>query len=855
MKAKPLLLTPVATLLSITAAQAVDYNFGPSVTENFTFLATDQARGIGTGTAAGLGLNDAGWGSVYNRGANRDTTYMHFDLSSIGTGTINGTVNLSWVIDSTYGGAINGGIVGSATNAWTFPGTTGGITTISGANPSGNYSNGQIATAVIDNTTFQGFANNLTAFNGLAITAGAGSTAHFNGPAVLTGNATTGTITIGGATDWSAAVFNSGTTTLSISGTSNVTGGGGAVRAGGTLAVTDSATLGGGSFAGRFANAGTLAFGSSVDQILSGAISGSGSLTKSGAGTLTLSAANSYGGGTSATAGILKAGNNSAFGASGAAISVGSGATLDINGATLQGYTQAIQIAGAGADPSLGALGNSGGGNLNAIRSIALTGNASVGGNGGRWDIGRLDFNTNPSITVDHIDGGGFVLTKVGSNELGLLTGATNLAGFVVAAGRVLPHENTSFGAGLVTVESGATVRPWGGLTMANAFTLNSGSLVQEEGFTDTYNGTVEVNGTSTVHVASGAMNINGAMSGGGALSKTGGAALRLAGNNAQTGTLTVDGGHVRFASTTGNATRGNVELRSPGSFLIMEQANQFGTNSGLHFNSSGGHNEFALYGNNQTIASLSSSNAFAVVQNSHSAFGAAGAGSTLTVNQNIDTTYSGIIRDNTGNDSFTLSLAKSGTGTLEITGGNGYTGGTVINGGRILANNTSGSATGTGNVAVNTGGTFGGTGAISGAVITTSGSFLAPGASIESLTVGSASGSGTLVIEYDGSAGTPTDFLSVIGNLDLTTMTLDSQMLGTPLTAASYVFAEYGSLTGTFAAATLPAGYTLDYQFGGSNQIAFVPVPEPAAAALGVIAGAAFLRRRRYSMRREVGE
>lgn len=695
---------PSYILLASTASQAADYNYG-TATENFSLSATDQARRQGGGTTAGLGLGDNGWGAVYDRGGDRDVTYMHFNLSSLAGGTINGTVNLSWTIDATYGGTINGGIVGSATNAWTYPGSTGGITTISGADPSGNYSNGQTATAVIDNSTFQAFATDLSTFHGLAITAGAGSSAHFSGPAVLTGNATTGLITVGGGTDWSAATWNSGTSTLTISGTSNVAGGSVAVRSGATLSVADSATLDAGSFVGELSNAGTLAFGSSSDQTLSGRIIGVGSLTKSGAGTLTLSAANSYSGGTTVTAGILKAGNNAALGSNGSAIIVNSGASLDINGSALQGYTQNIQIAGAGADSSLGALGNGGGANLNAIRGITLTGNTSIGGNGGRWDIGRLDFNSDPNNTVDHIDGGGFVLTKVGSNTVGLLTGATNLAGFILDGGMITPHENTTFGSAPITINAG-TFNTWAGLTLPNTFTINGGTIQQVDGFNDSYTGAFTVNAAATFHVSNGSITVSGAVSGVGALNKTGGATLRLSGNNTHTGDLTINGGHVRFGSATNYAIRGNVELLSPGSFLIMEQPNQFGPNAELLFNSSGGHNEFALYGNNQTIASLSSTNQFAVVQNSHGGFGAASASSTLTVNQSTDTTYYGIIRDNTGNDAFNLALVKSGTGKLTLDTNTAHSGGTTVNDGVLeIAGSSGGNGRLRGTVTVNTDG------------------------------------------------------------------------------------------------------------------------------------------------------
>ncbi|MGD9418251.1 MAG: autotransporter-associated beta strand repeat-containing protein [Verrucomicrobiota bacterium JB025] len=62
------------------------------------------------------------------------------------------------------------------------------------------------------------------------------------------------------------------------------------------------------------------------------------------------------------------------------------------------------------------------------------------------------------------------------------------------------------------------------------------------------------------------------------------------------------------------------------------------------------------------------------------------------------------------------FSLIKSGGGDLTLTGNNTYTGGTVVNGGNLLVNNTTGSGTGSGIVTVGTNATLGGTGTISGA-------------------------------------------------------------------------------------------------------------------------------------------
>jgi autotransporter-associated beta strand protein len=98
--------------------------------------------------------------------------------------------------------------------------------------------------------------------------------------------------------------------------------------------------------------------------------------------------------------------------------------------------------------------------------------------------------------------------------------------------------------------------------------------------------------------------------------------------------------------------------------------------------------------------------------------------GHTLSVgNNNLSTTFSGLIQEEGG-------LTKAGTGTFTLTGANTYTGSTRVSAGALIANNRSGSATGTGNVRVNTG-TLGGKGIIAGSVTigtgTGSGAFLAP--------------------------------------------------------------------------------------------------------------------------------
>ncbi len=86
------------------------------------------------------------------------------------------------------------------------------------------------------------------------------------------------------------------------------------------------------------------------------------------------------------------------------------------------------------------------------------------------------------------------------------------------------------------------------------------------------------------------------------------------------------------------------------------------------------------------------------------------GANQTWTVTDSgTNLTVSGAISGN----SRTLTKAGNGALIMSASTGNTYTGGTTVSAGTLLANNSTGSATGSGAVMVNSGGTLGGTGAI----------------------------------------------------------------------------------------------------------------------------------------------
>jgi autotransporter-associated beta strand protein len=80
----------------------------------------------------------------------------------------------------------------------------------------------------------------------------------------------------------------------------------------------------------------------------------------------------------------------------------------------------------------------------------------------------------------------------------------------------------------------------------------------------------------------------------------------------------------------------------------------------------------------------------------------------------------------------------------------------------------------------------------------------------------------GTLAMDAD-SGGATADRLIVTGALDITSTTLDIDAIGT-LDDDLYILADYGSLTGVFAATSgVPANYTVNYDLNAGSQIALV--------------------------------
>lgn len=193
----------------------------------------------------------------------------------------------------------------------------------------------------------------------------------------------------------------------------------------------------------------------------------------------------------------------------------------------------------------------------------------------------------------------------------------------------------------------------------------------------------------------------------------------------------------------------------------------------------------------------------------------APGSGSvTLTVGGgDASGTYHGTIA-NEGNR--TLALAKTGTGTQILLGPCTHTGNSTVSAGRLVIGSSWAAP-----ITVSGGATLAGTGVSSSSITATStgsgGANIAPGNPTGVLTAASAnlSGGGNLRITIDAAATAPCSQLRIAGNLNITGT--DLHVSGTP-TAAVYVIATYGSLTGTFASTAVPDQYRVVYGYDSGN-------------------------------------
>ncbi|MEI6070989.1 MAG: autotransporter-associated beta strand repeat-containing protein [Verrucomicrobiae bacterium] len=697
-------------------------NNGGSITNNGTGNGTVTVGSIGT-NVTGVTQNAAN-GILYLNGTNTYTGNTTIAAGTLKAGSGSALGNSTSTASVAATGAaldLNGQTI---TNALTLNGTgiSGGGALTNNSATAGTYSG--LITLGSDSSIVAG-SGNITVSNVGSIT---GATFGLtlggaqNGSIASSIDTTTGTLTKQGAGKWTLSGTNTytGTTTVSAgtlqfakqaslynsdpvswTATNIIVSNNGtlALNVGGTGEFTTAnvtallANLGGanGTSTTGFAQGSAIGFDTTnasgstftvADPLADSTGSGGGALgvTKLGTNTLVLTAANTYNGPTTISAGALTIQNATALGSSSGAVSVTSGAALQIqNGITVG--TKPLTLNGTGIS-SGGALRNISG--TNVWQSTVTLGSAARINS----DLGLLTFNTaansingtNTNLTLGGagngtiagtITTGNGTLTKDGAGTWTLsaantYSGNTLVSAGVLALGDALALQNSAIdttGTGTITL-TGYTTPTIGGLTGSRdlASVLTTGysavtNLTLNPGASITYSGAIA----------------NGPM----ALTKTGAGTQILSGTNTYTGTTTVSAGTLQFGK------QASLYNSDP---VNWTAANIIVANTGTLALNVGGTGEFTTANVTALLANLggangTSTNGFA--QGSAIGFDTTNAsGLTFTVGD--------ILADSTGSGGGTLGVTKLGTNTLVLTGNSTYTGPTTITAGTLQIGNTS---------------------------------------------------------------------------------------------------------------------------------------------------------------------
>lgn len=456
-----------ATVFGANGTSAVDFTNKGSVIGSLNFANGNDALHVFTGSSITGNINGGGGANLLTLESENGAASTFSPLSLTGFQTLQNNAGI-WTFNVALPGSgitsttVNGGTLILGANASTYTGS------MNVAGPGVLQSTAEFAPLAIGNAGLVRFAQPTDAtYTGL-VTGSGGIEKTGAGVLTLTADqAFTGLTTIsagtlqlgaGGTTGAvqghivdNATLAVSRSDTLTLSGT--ISGSGTLVQAGSgtTILTADNSYSGGttivagtlqlgsggttGSIVGDVVNNATLVVNRSDALTLSGTISGTGSLVKQGAGTTTLTAANTYGGGTALKQGRLNIGNSLALGTG----------TLAMDDGTTLGFV---------AD------------GLNLANAIELTGN-----NDPIIDTGAFS-----ETLSGNISGGGFI-TKLGSGTLTLSgtnthTGATNVAEGTLRAGAT----GTFSAASAHTVASGATL-DLAGFSQAVASLVNSGTV------------------------------------------------------------------------------------------------------------------------------------------------------------------------------------------------------------------------------------------------------------------------------------------------------------------------------------------------------------------------------------------
>lgn len=529
------------------------------------------------------------------------------------------------------------------------------------------------------------------------------------------------------------------TTTLSLGGSGTLTLGGDVTfNAAGTgrAQITGSALALG--VANRTFTVG-LGTGTDYDLLVGAGITGVRSLTKTGAGRLVLTGSNNYTGGTTVNLGTLQIGDGTTAGtmATTGALTLGGG-TFVVRGPASGGSSQTVASLAttAGTVSTIRLTPGDSGNTLLTITSNTPTTGAGSSVNfdytSGTTVGSTVDNNYvvwNPTLTAGII-GGAYTVTDSGGTGFATISGGkvvrltdSGSAGLPVSGGSATGSYFVGSGYSTVsTTTPGSLVEALSGAVAAsnvkvdttglasganlalgaNLLTLGAGMVISGPnpyeisgsgagGLKATSaGGTIYLNNASSGAVTISAPIVNNSTS---RLTVDGSGTTILSGANTYTGATVVNGGIVRFSGTmAGSAVTINNAVVQLGTATGLTSANSvtFGASST---------GSLQLLGNSGTIGALNSNATLGTPVIANNNGGGAVANATLTIDSGAGSTFGGVIQDGTGGG--TLTLAKSGAGTLTLSGSNTYSGGTVLNGGG-LTTTTPNSNLGTGPITVN---------------------------------------------------------------------------------------------------------------------------------------------------------
>ncbi len=478
---------------------------------------------------------------------------------------------------------------------------------------------------------------------------------------------------------------------------------------------------GGGSTGGNVALGGaTLTLGDTSSPTFSGVISGSGtsSIVKTGGGTLILGGSNTYAGSTTINQGkiALVAGTGYLPSTTTVTLANVGSASLDLNG-----NNQTIAELSGGGSTGGNVILNTG--TLTVGDGNDTTFGGSISGAGGslvKTGAGKLALNGGVSYTgTTTVSNGTLEFGQVDGTTITLFPGTgSSLAGTITIDNAIrLNIDNGTFaGGGQIQIKKSGTsiTNDNSTLTLAGTVGSNVGVSLNSTGIAFTkgdVSAATYTDGTFLTAIggttAGKTLTINGVISGNSDVSFENGIAgggsgnLVLGGASTYTGTTSINVNNATIMVTTNNALPTTTDV-------IV------GTNSGL------GAATLDLNGFNQQIASLSDGSHTSATKLLNITVGPNGGNSTLTVSGSVTPSgnFSGSLSDGFGQ----LSLVKSGSNTLSLSGSNYYSGATsilngtlqvttngvlgdqnivfgVVNVGDVTANNSSPILTGKGNI------------------------------------------------------------------------------------------------------------------------------------------------------------